>query len=210
MRDDVEIRRVGMDAVNDLVELCRINFAEYVWWYGPRFVARAWWSFMLSAPSAEAYIMYQERNALGFYLIVSDLKAFRIYAKGLTLQKKILHSMRYIGLLTHPGHAFATIENFIKRSADQEYIRWQDHVDLEKVLWIVLHAVSPDYRRRGMSKRFMNYIMNRSYDLRKEIMVWNTEPDNIKVMNLLESTGWTRIGKMGREIVYGRHCDVHS
>jgi hypothetical protein len=204
-----EIIRADEKDITSLIELCRINFAEDVWWYGPRFVARSWWSFMLSAPSAETYIMYQKNNAVGFYLIVSDLKSFKGYASGTTIPKKILYSMRYLGLLTHPRHAMTTIRNFIRRLAKLEDIRWQDNVDLDKVVWAAWHAISPEYRRTGMSKIFMNYITNRTIELQKEMLVGSVEPDNIKIMNLLESIGWKRIGKTGREIVYGRHCDVH-
>jgi hypothetical protein len=202
--DDVRISKVGEESIDDLVKICRESFPDYIWWYGPRFVARLWWSFMLSAPSAEAYMMYSNKKPIGILLIVSDMKSFTIYEKGRSSRKKLLCSLRYLGFFMHPRLAITTIRNFIKRSAHHQHVKWQCKLDLESVAWGVLQAISPEYRRIGLARKFLRFAEERGLELQKRTFIASVEPDNISIMNLLRSFGYNEIGRRGRELIYGK------
>lgn len=201
--EKVEISRVGENSIQELIELCRVNFPDSLWWFGP-VAGRSWWMRMLAAPSAEVYIMYVDRKPAGFFLIVSELKSFSAYMNEITLRERVLFGLRYFGLILHPGLVLPSVRKLMKKTEKREYITWQDKIAPERVVWGDLHAISPEYRRAGLAKQFMRFIEQRMFELKKDAFLGNVEPDNIKIIKMVESLGYRKMGQTASGLVYGQ------
>jgi GNAT superfamily N-acetyltransferase len=208
MTEKVDIVRVDANAVDELIAVCRESFPDSLWWNGPRIAARAWWLFMLSAPSAEAYEMYVNNRPVGFFLIVSDLSSFNLYVNKISLRDRFLFTLRFFGLMVHPGLMTHTVKKLIKRSEKREYVSWHDKFNPEDVVWGDLFSIIPKYRRAGLAKQFMRFAEQRTIELKKEVFAGNVEPDNLKIISLVESLGYRKIGQTDSGLVVGKRLQI--
>jgi RimJ/RimL family protein N-acetyltransferase len=170
--EKVEISRVGENSIHELIELCRVNFPDSLWWFGP-VAGRSWW--MRSA-----------------------------YMNEITLRERVLFGLRYFGLILHPGLVLPSVRKLMKKTEKREYITWQDKIAPERVVWGDLHAISPEYRRAGFAKQFMHFVKQRTLELKKDAFLGNVEPDNIKIIKLVESLGYRKMGQTASGLVYGQ------
>ena len=202
--ETVNIVRVDKDRIPDLLALCRENFPDSLWWFGPRPAGRAWWTRMLSAPSSEVYIMYVDRRPAGFFLIVSDLRAFSARMNRISPRERVLFGMRYFGLILCPRLILSSVRKWLKKAERRAYVSWHDKIAPERVAWGDLHAISPDYRRAGLAKQFMHFVEQRTLELGKDAFLGNVEPGNFKVIRMLESIGYRQMGQTDSGLVYGK------
>ena len=87
-------------------------------------------------------------------------------------------------------------------------IFWHDQFNPEDVVWGDLFSIIPEYRRACLAKQFMCFAEQRTIELKKEVFAGNVEPDKLKIISLVESLGYRKIGQTDSGLVVGKRRQI--
>jgi GNAT superfamily N-acetyltransferase len=171
--------------IPELAEICKTSFPDSIRWQGLSKLAHWWWSFAISSPAADTYILRMDGYLMGFALLIKDENQFR---NG--LHNRPLIALRYLSALFCPRIALTALsEN--KKSLTAANNSTFSPIDSQfPRVWIELIAVTPDGRRKGIAGRLLRHCEERAASLEIRSIGLRVDAMNIAAIKLYEQSGY--------------------
>jgi hypothetical protein len=196
-KNDYTIIKAGVNDIDEIIEIFRDCFPYSFKWQTPKFLLRKKLSLYLESGSVEIHIIRIKNEIACFYELVVDIPLFMETAKKEQLMM-FYFSYIYVALV-HPNCIIPAIKKLIKefkyKTPKDSDNRHKKNIDVGKMAWGEYQGVSNKYRKMGLSKVMQKHILSRCVILGKEVIGCINDPDNIPVVKLHKSFGYSITGE---------------
>ena len=185
----LEIRKLDLRDIDEVITLCREAFPHSVKWFAPRLYLKSWWQRFAKIESSEIWIGLQDNQVVGFFVLIVDVASFQKERRSLDLPLW----MKIYLYLTAPR---LILKKVLQRASDSRLRRsfqglpGEDEEASANLTWLELIAVSPRLRSRGLGQEMITFCMLRTRELKRNRLKLLVRADNKPAVHFYQKMGF--------------------
>jgi hypothetical protein len=200
----VDIQKANLDDIGMLVRIHRDGFPDAVSYHVPKLYNKRWWSFVITCPYVEIYVVNLNNHVVGAATIVIDET---LYSK----EKKQNYPpllIRILTLITSPKLLMLILKqricSIVCRRTESSTLSITEHSIYSNRIWIEPIVISARYRRMNLAKQLLSFIERRAIEIKKDVINISVDAKNSHAISFYESQNFKLYGKDKMNFLYYR------